>query len=91
VEISPKPPSPQTNLPYLQIIKITNHPLSTYCLIHLYMPTYIEDINLIPIIQTTIFNHIHNNPLSNIIMLGDFNKDITLIGRQHGTTRTAST
>jgi hypothetical protein len=55
------------------------------------MPTHIEDITLIPIIQTTTFNHIHNNPLSNIILLEDFNRDIALIGRQHGTTRTAST
>jgi hypothetical protein len=77
--------------PYLQIIKITNHPLVTYFLIHLYMPTHIEDINLIPIIQTIIFNHIHNNPLSNIIMLGNFNRDIALIGRQLNTTRTAPT
>jgi hypothetical protein len=53
------------------------------------MPTHIEDIILIPIIQTTIFNQIHNNPLSNIIMLKDFNMDIALIGRQHGNTRTA--
>jgi hypothetical protein len=81
-----------TNIsPYPQIIKITNHPLSTYFLIHLYMPTHIEDITLIPIIQRTIFNHIHNNPLSNIIMFGDFNRDIALIGRQHGTTRTTPT
>jgi exonuclease III len=77
--------------PYLQIIKITNHPLNTYFLIHLYMPTHIEDITLIPIIQTTIFNQIHNNPLSNIIMLGDFNRDIALIGRQHNDTKTAPT
>jgi hypothetical protein len=28
--------------PYLQIIKITNHPLTTYFLIHLYMPTHIK-------------------------------------------------
>jgi hypothetical protein len=81
-----------TNIsPYLQIIKITNHPLPTYFLINLYMPTHIEDIFLIPIIQTTIFNYIHNNPLSNIIMLGDFNRDIALIGRQYGTTRTTPT
>jgi hypothetical protein len=75
--------------PYLQIIKIKNHPLSTYFLIHIYMPTHIEDTNLISIIQTTIFNHIHNNPLSNIIMLGDFNRHVALIGRQNGTTRTS--
>jgi hypothetical protein len=49
------------------------------------MPTHIEDIILIPTIQTTIFNHIHNNSQSNIILLGDFNRDIALIGKQHGT------
>ena len=81
-----------TNIsPYLQIIKIANTPLSTYFLIHLYMPTHIEDTTLISIIQTTIFNDIHDNPLSNIILLGDFNRDIALISRQHGPTRTTST
>jgi hypothetical protein len=50
-----------------------------------------EDITLIPTIQTTIFNHIHNNPRSNIILLGDFNRDIALIGKQHGTTITNPT
>ena len=81
-----------TNIsPYLQIIKIANTTLFPYFLIHLYMPAHIEDITLIPIIQTTIFNQIHNNPLSNIILLGDFNRNIALIGRQHGTTRTTPT
>jgi hypothetical protein len=81
-----------TNItPYLQIIKITNQPLSTYFLIHLYMPTHTDDIPLIPILQTTIFNMVHNNPLSNIILLGDFNRDIALIGKQHGSTITAPT
>ena len=74
--------------PYLQIIKITNQPLSTYFLIHMYMPTYIDDITHISTIQTTIFNHIHNNPQSNIILLGDFNRDIALTGRQNGATNT---
>jgi hypothetical protein len=74
--------------PYLQIIKITNHPLTTFFLIHLYMLTHIEDTPLIFIIQTTIFNHIHNNPLNNVILCGDFNRDIALIGKQHGTTIT---
>jgi hypothetical protein len=77
--------------PYLQIIKITNHPLPTYLLIHLYMPTYIDGTTHIPTNQTTIFNHIHNNPLSNIIVLGDFNRNIALIGKQHGATKTAPT
>ena len=76
---------------YLQITKIANTPLPTCFLIHIYMPTHIDDITLIPIIQKTIFNHLHNNPLSNIILLGDFNKDIALVGQQHGSTRTAPT
>jgi hypothetical protein len=77
--------------PYLQIIKITNHPLPTYLLIHLYILTHIDDTTYIPTIQTTIFNHIHNNSLCNIIILGDFKRDIALIGKQHGTTKTAPT
>jgi hypothetical protein len=77
--------------PYLQIIKITNQPLSTYFLIHLYMPTHIDDITYISIIQITIFNHIHNNPQSNIILLGDFYRHIALIGRQNGATNIAPT
>ena len=81
-----------TNIsPYLQIIKITNTPLPSYFLIHLYMPTHINEITLISIIQTIIFNYIHNNPLSNIILLEDFNRDIALIGRQHGSTRIVPT
>jgi hypothetical protein len=55
------------------------------------MPTYIDGTTHIPTIQTTIFNHIHNNPLSNIIVLGDFNRNIALIGKQHGATKTAPT
>jgi hypothetical protein len=77
--------------PYLQIIKITNLLLTPYFLIYLYMPTHIDDIIHIPTIQTTIFNHIHNNPQSNIILLGDFNRDIALIGRHNGTTNIAPT
>jgi hypothetical protein len=86
-----KIPTTEDITPYLQIIKITNQPLTSYFLIHLYMPTHIEDITHIPIIQTTIFNLIYNNPQSNIILLGDFNRDIALIGRQNGTTITAPT
>jgi hypothetical protein len=43
--------------PYLEIIKIANHPLSIYFLIHLYMPTHTKDTIHIPTIQTTMFNH----------------------------------
>jgi hypothetical protein len=81
-----------TNIsPYLQIIKITNHPFSTYILLHLYMPTHIDDITLIPTIQTSIFNQIHNNPQSNIILVGDFNRDVALIGKRNGPTITIPT
>jgi hypothetical protein len=86
-----KIPTTKDISPYLQIIKIANQPLSTYFLIHLFMPTHIDNITHIPTIQTTIFNHIHNNPQSNIILLGDFNRDIALIGRQNGATNTAPT
>jgi hypothetical protein len=55
------------------------------------MPTHINDITYISIIQTTIFNHIHNNPQSNRILLGDFNRDIALIGKQNGATNTTPT
>jgi hypothetical protein len=37
----------------------------------MYMPTHTDDITLIPTIQTTIFNQIHNNPQCNIILVGD--------------------
>jgi hypothetical protein len=53
------------------------------------MPTHNDDITLIPTIQTTIFNHVHNNPMNNIILFGDFNRDIALIGKQTSTTKSA--
>ena len=68
-----KIPTIEVISPYLQIIKIANQSLFAYFLIHLYMPTHIDDIIHIPTIQTIIFNHIHNNPQSNIILLGEFN------------------
>jgi exonuclease III len=86
-----KIPTTEDISPYLQIIKFTNQPLFAYFLIHIYMPTHIDDITHIPTIQTTIFNHIHNNLQSNIILLGDFNRDIALIGRQNGATNTIPT
>jgi exonuclease III len=75
-----KIPTTKDISPFLQRIKIANHPLPTYSLIHLYMPTHPEDTIHIPTIQTTIFNHIHNNLQNNVILLGDFNRDIALIG-----------
>jgi hypothetical protein len=55
------------------------------------MPTHIDDITLIPTIQTSVFNQIHNNPQSNIILVGDFNREVALIGKQNGPTTTNPT
>jgi hypothetical protein len=55
------------------------------------MPTHTDDTTHKPTIQTTIFNHVHNDSLCNIIILGDFNRDIALIGKQHGATKTTPT
>ena len=75
-----KIPTTRDIFPYLQIIKIINHLLPTYSLIHLYKPTHSEDTIHIPTIQTIIFNHIYNNPQNNVVLLGIFNKDIASIG-----------
>ncbi|HYP43288.1 MAG TPA: endonuclease/exonuclease/phosphatase family protein [Candidatus Nitrosocosmicus sp.] len=69
--------------PYLQIIHIKNHPLQPWLLIHLYMPSHNEDIQLIPIIQQTITTQINAHPNHTHILCGDFNRDIALIGRQN--------
>jgi hypothetical protein len=73
---------------YLQIIKIANHPLPTHYLLRIYMPTHIEDTPQIETIQNTIFNHIHNNANSTNILMGDFNRDIALIGKHNGNIQT---
>ena len=49
-----KIPSPTNISPYLQIIHIKNYPLQLRLIIHLYMPSHIEDIRLLPTIQQTI-------------------------------------
>ena len=43
----PKIPSPANISPYLQIIHIKNHPLQSWLILHIYMPSHIEDIRLI--------------------------------------------
>ena len=78
-----KIPSPINISPYLQIIHIKNHPLQPWLIIHLYMPSHIEDIRLIPTIQQTIREQIDAHPNHTYILCGDFNRDIALIGRQN--------
>ena len=80
-----KIPSPVDISSYLQIIHIKNHPLQPWLTLHLYMPSHIEDIRLIPIIQQTIRIQIDSHPNHIHILCGDFNKDIALIGCQNKT------
>ena len=72
--------TPPKTSPYLQLFHIRNHPLETLILINLYMPTHDDDIHLISTIQCTITQTLHKFPTSNVVICGDFNKDIALIG-----------
>jgi hypothetical protein len=47
------------------------------------MPSHDEDLALIPKIQTTIIYQLTSHPNHNIILLGDFSRDIALIGKHH--------
>ena len=73
---------------YLQKIKINNHPLLPWLIIHMYMPTHLKDTRLIPHLKTTITNQIAAHPNHTYILCGDFNCDIALIGRQNNNTNT---
>jgi exonuclease III len=66
--------------PCLQIIKIQNFPLNSILLLYLYMPSYHNDLHLIPSIMQTITQQITHHPNAHIILCGDFNRDIALIG-----------
>ena len=78
-----KIPTPANISPYLQIIKINNQPLIPWLIIHMYMPTHLEDTHLIPALKTTITNQINAHPNHMHILCGDFNRDIALTGRQN--------
>jgi hypothetical protein len=67
--------------PYLQIILIKNKPLKSIILINLYMPSYPEDIQLIAIIRDTITETINKYPNHTMLLCGNFNRDVALIGR----------
>ena len=83
-----KIPTPANISPYLQIIKINNHPLLPWLIIHMYMPTHLEDTHLISYLKTTISNQITVHPNHTHILCGDFNRDIALIGRQNNNNNT---
>ena len=74
--------------PCLQIIKINNHPLQPWLIIHMYMPTHLEEIRLIPYIQTVIINQITTATNHIYILCGDFNRGISLNGRQNNNNNT---
>ena len=78
-----KIPTPINISPYLQIIRIDNQLLQPWLIIHMYMPTHLEDIQLIPNIKTTITNQITAHPHHVYTLCGDFNRDIAMIGRQN--------
>ena len=72
--------TPPETSPYLQQFQIHNHLLGSLIIINLYMPTHDDDIHLIPSIQNTIIQTLHKYFITNVLMCGDFNRDIALIG-----------
>jgi hypothetical protein len=83
-----KIPTPANISPYLQIIKIRNHPLLPWLIIHMYMPTHVDYTHLIPCLKTIITNQITAHPNHTHILCGDFNRDIALTGRQNNNNHT---
>jgi exonuclease III len=78
-----KIPTPAEISPYLQIIQIQNTPLQSWLIIHIYMPSHLEDLQYIIKIQQQITQQISAHPNHSHILCGDFNRDIALIGRQN--------
>jgi hypothetical protein len=70
--------------PYLQILKLNNSPLTPIVILHLYIPSHLEDLHLIPIIMQTITSQRTRHPNNHIILCRDFNRDIALIGHTQG-------
>jgi hypothetical protein len=83
-----KIPTPANISPYLQIIKINNHPLLPWLIIHMYMPTHLEDTHLIHFLKTAITNQITAHPNYIHILCGEFNRDIALTRRQNNNSNT---
>ena len=76
-----KIPTPSPISPYLQTIVINNKPLTPITIINMYMPTHPQDTHLIREIQNQIQLLITQHPNHQIILAGDFNRDILLKGR----------
>jgi hypothetical protein len=80
-----KIPTPAKISPYLQIIQIQNIPLQSWLIMHMYMPSHLEDLQYIIKIQQQITQQVSAHPNHSHILCGDFNRDIALIGRQNET------
>ena len=78
-----KLPTPTNISPFLQIIRVANQAFQPWLQINMYMPSYEEDLPLIPNIQNTITHQINAHPCYTYILCGDFNRDVALIGRQN--------
>jgi hypothetical protein len=65
--------TPANISPYLQIIKINNHPLLPWLIIHMHMSTHSEDTHLILFLKTAITNQITAHPNYMHILCEDFN------------------
>ena len=86
-----KIPTPVNISQYLQIIKINNHPLLPWLILHIYMPTHLEDTYLIPHLQNKITHKITIHPNHIYTLCGDFNRNIALRGRQNHNINTPPT
>jgi hypothetical protein len=66
--------------PYLQILHFLNPPLTSWLFINFYMSSHMEDLPLIYDIQDIITQQLQQYPNHMVILCGDFNRDIALIG-----------
>jgi hypothetical protein len=78
-----KIPTPAPISPYLQNIRITNHPLQPWIILNLYMPSHEEDLHLIPDILDTITQTITQHPNHTIILITPLSYVVTLIVTLH--------
>ena len=78
-----KIPTPANISPYMQELNISNKPLTSFLIMNLYMPSYLQDLNLIPDIILQISILIKRHPAHKTILTGDFNRDIFLQGHIH--------
>ena len=73
--------TPNSISPYVQTIEIQNKLLKLIIIINIYMPLHQEDIILISTIKGKISHIANTYHIHVIILLGNFNRDIKLIGR----------